>query len=305
MRSFIKACVPTFVVLIGCSSSPQAPSPEIHEGTPQLLQQTTPSSDAGVGVGNLGASAYVHGIAASKFPVGKGVTEKDEFGMHKFVGDQGVFATRPTGLSLGLTNATAAVRQHPGPLPGGASAHNQAVRDYFVNAGLPADQIGSVDIMPAMSVNADLVNNKQFDPKLEFYFSIIRRQVAGVPVRDSYAWARINLDGAVVDESVYWPQIPPSAIADAKDLTKTLADKVAATNFLSKLPPNKAGQLVIHHTPGEWTGAFEATATYDVPDDNPDFKATIHYNANGQRHIFAHEAKGAWGSSPVMPAKTR
>jgi hypothetical protein len=104
---------------------------------------------------------------------------------------------------------------------------------------------------------------------------------------------------------VYWPQIPNAVVANAQAFKAKLADSVSSQEFLATLPPKKAGQLVIHHTPGEWTGAFAAVAVYDAPDDNVDFKATIHYDSTGTKVVMPHEAKDAWGPLPVMPAKSR
>jgi hypothetical protein len=310
MRSYIYTFISVLVASIGCSSSPPAPLPDESnaQGPALRVQQAAAVVDAGTSSTssptNPGAG-FAHKVGLSRFSVGAGSMEKDEFGMHKFVGAQGVFATLPTGKSLSLANADAIVRQHAAPLPGGATAHNQAVRDYFVGAGLPGNQIASVDIMPAMTQMFDVASQKLSPPKLEYYVSMIQRQVAGLPVADSYAWARINQDGAVVEESVYWPEIPATAVADAQAFAAKLADSTSQQAYITALPTSKPGQLIIHHTSGEWTASFVAAAVYDVPDDNVDFGATVHYDSSGNKLVFPHEAKGAWGPLPLMPTKSR
>jgi hypothetical protein len=225
--------------------------------------------------------------------------------MQKIVGDQGVFAALPTGKVLALANYDAVVRSHPGPLAGGSAAHNKAVRDYFVSGGLPEAQIASVDIMPAMMGMADTAKQITHAPQLVCYFSMVRRQIGGVAVPDSYAWARINVDGAVVEESVYWPDIPSTVVMDAVAFAGKLSIDSAEQEFVASLPRRKKGHLAIHHTPGEWTQGFTAAAVYDVADDNVGFGATIHYDSASKKLVLPHEGVGAWGPPPEKRPKVR
>ena len=299
---------------VGCSTS----APEVAQGngesaSPRTLQAVASTADttddaaaSAAATASPAGAAFVHRLSASRFSVGSGHTQIDAGIMHKFVGDQGVFATFPSGMILATSNASAQVRQHGGPLPGGSAAHNQAVRDYFVGAGLPANQIQSVDIFPVVgSLASTNSSGPTPDPTLLYYNSFIRRQIAGISVADSYAWARINQDGVVINESVYWPNISDSAIAQAKSFAALLADDASAAAYSAKLPSKKRGKLVIHHTPGEWPGIFAAAAVYDVPDDNIDFVGIIHFDANGVQAVLPHEAKGAWGPTPVSLPRVR
>jgi hypothetical protein len=270
-----------------CSSSPTEPS-----GT-EAPSVVTPTSTA-VRVG------YVHRIENSRFNVGAAPSQRAEYGMAKIVGDQGAFATRPTGMVIALSNADALVRSKPA-LPGGAAAHDQAVRAYFVAGGIPADQIGSVEPYAAMSnsgFGAASPDEVKEGRKLEYYFSVLQRAVDGIPVADSFAWARLDEDAEPVLESVYWPEIPNAVVEQAKALQARVADATASRSMFSKMPAGAAGAVTIHHAPGVWDGAFTATATYDVDVEGG---KKVHFDGDGNEVVFEHEKEGAWGKSAVTP----
>jgi hypothetical protein len=265
-----------------------------------VTPQTSDASAASTAPQILGPG-FTFQIAASKFSPGSSWIQKSEVGMLKLVGDQGVFATNPTGMVLAISNAAAAVRKRGGPLPGGAAAHDQAVRDYFVSAGLPQDQIDAVEAYPVLGAEippASLPVARSPAGTPLFNYSMIRRQIAGIPVPDSYAWARINQDAAVVCESVYWPQIPQSEIAKAQSLAQSMSNADSAAIYLAKLPSKRQGKVVIRHTPGEWNQGFVALAAYDVEDGSSNSRRIIHFDSDGVRRDLPHELPGAWGPAP-------
>jgi hypothetical protein len=241
-------------------------------------------------------AGYVHALERSKFSIGGKAVSRAEFGMQKSMGDQGVFATLPTGLTLGMPNADATARQKA-PYPGGADAQNKAVRAYFVDAGLPADQISEVVPFAAMHSEgavADGLKGAMGNAKLGYYFSVLRRHVDGIPVADSLAWARLNVDGEVVMESMYWPAIPEAVITKARAAQTRLADPATHSALMAKVPGATEGSLVIHHTPGFYQGAFEAVATYDIAGDGG---KVHHFDITGQAVDLAEERPEAWGKS--------
>jgi hypothetical protein len=209
-------------------------------------------------------------------------------------------------MTLALSNDGAAVRSRA-PLPGGAAAHNNAVRQYFVGAGLPVGQILAVEIFPVVGGGYQrLASGKMVASGLEtllYYRSLIRRQVSGIPVPDSYAWARINQDGAVVAEGVYWPDIPSSAIASAIALSSVLSDASTRAAYMSLLPTRREGRVVIRHSPGEWDKAFAAAGVYDAPDNRQTFLRDLHFDASGLRVDLPFEAEDAWG--PLVPSSPK
>jgi hypothetical protein len=94
--------------------------------------------------------------------------------MHKMIGDQGVFATRSTGMVTALTNADSTARK--GTPIGDDASHNDAVRQYFVQAGLPADQIDSVEDREVVSVPASTGDASQVRT-VQFRYSIITQKI--------------------------------------------------------------------------------------------------------------------------------
>jgi hypothetical protein len=275
--SMILAATLLSIVTAGCSSSVSEPAP-----TGDPAAQATARAPRAMRAG------YVHTVEHSRFDVGAAPSERLEFGMHKVVGRQGVFATRPTGLTLALSNADAATRQK-GPLAGGADAHDAAVRDYFVRAGLPLDQVAGVSPYAVVSVEganpANPAEGLTAPPTGRYYFSVISRQIDGIPVADSFAWARLDADGGVVLESVYWPAIPAAVVEQAKQARNAGAGPAG-------------GRLVIHHPPGEWDGAFDAVVSYDVEADG---SRVSHVGLDSKGLELEHEKSGAWGATASDP----
>lgn len=217
--------------------------------------------------------------------------------MVKLVGPWGVFATHAkTGMVLALPNADAPSRTAP-PFPGGAEAQNVAVKTYFLSAGLPADQVQGVRTMSLMTASGFGASEEPptFQPVTSD--SVISRQYAGIAIADSYAWARLNSNSDVVTESVYWPEIPSTILNEATAFAKNLSDAAWQKAFLAKLPPPANGQLVIHHTPGTWNGAFSAAVSYDVPAGGG---RLLHFSQVGVAFSLPEEQPGAWGSAPSM-----
>lgn len=279
MRTTVLATLSLALLAAACSSAPQEPT----SGSPQPAAPHAAAAATRPG--------YVHALAHSRFDVGASSAERLERGARKIVGQAGVFATRPTGLTLGISNADAPVRRLA-PFAGGAASHDAEVRAYFIGAGLPQDQI--LDVAPYAVVNKVARVGEDLESlhgtKLAYYFSTVSRQIDGVEIADSFAWARLAEDGSPVLESVYWPDIPADVVREAVALKAKLADETFRVAFEAKVP--RPGQLVIHHTPGEWDGAFSATASYDVAEETG--KVT-HFDGEGRRIELAHEAADAWG----------
>ncbi|GMU39030.1 MAG: hypothetical protein AMXMBFR58_37900 [Phycisphaerae bacterium] len=242
-----------------------------------------------------GAAKYLHAFSHSHFAIGGTTTNKTELGRQKVVGPWGVFATHvKTGMTLALPNADAPSRKAP-PYPGGSPAHDAAVKAYFLGGGLPSEQIEGVQVMTSVTGVAPPTDAEALPPpKLEAYFSKITRQVQGIPVAESFAWARINDKGEVVMESVYWPEIPSTVVARATAFAKNIADSTWNSSFMAKLP-NTPGRLTIHHTPGTWEGAFEATVAFDVPRVGG---RVLHFDENGVGFELPDEKPGSWGYTP-------
>lgn len=240
-----------------------------------------PVSRSGAGT-TAGLKEYTHTLSRSRFAIGPSVAQYSEFGIDKAVGDWGVFGTNAkTGMVLALPNADAPPRARSA-LKGGPDVHNAAVRAYFLAAGLPADELGTISVNTKMSAGGSGVDGPS-QWEFESYTSRIGRQHDGVPVADSFAWAQINDLGEVVTESVYWPHIPEGVLVEAAAFKKKLADPAFREAFLAKAP--EGGTLVIHHTPGTWEGSFQAAVSYDVGS----FGQTSHFDAGGAKVVLPTE----------------
>lgn len=238
---------------------------------------------------------YVHDHQRSKFAKGSLLVSRSELGADRYVGEHGVFAFRPqSGLSVGIPNGDSPIAALP-RMAGSAEDHNQAVRSYFVAGGLPDDQISRVDALARMSQSYG--DGTSSTPQLICWNSMVHRQAGGVQVRDSYAWARFNVVGQVVAEGVHWPELPAGVIADAAALSAIAKAPGSLATLRAKLPADlqtTPGEVMIHHTPGEWAGAFVAAATFDMTRNG----RVLHFDKNGVEVQFPNEKRGAYGTPP-------
>jgi hypothetical protein len=291
MRTILSVSVIASMIATGCST-PQSTSIDDVRSSVQAL------TTAGASV-----PGFAHTLATTAFSVGATSAQRDEFGMHKVIGDQGVFATRKTGLTTALANADAQVRQAP-PFPD-AMSHDAKVRDYFVKAGIPTDQIASVANYETVGAPADPKGGIG-QGSVVARFTMITRQIQGIPVADSFAWAELNANGEVVEEQAYWPAIPTSVVQSARALASSVANVSTKTSFEALLPPHRDTKgVVIHHSPGEWDGTPVAGAFYDVVASRESFAATLHADATGSIVTLPYEQPDAWGPMPAAPLKRR
>ena len=176
-----------------------------------------------------------------------------------------------------------------------AAVHTQLVRDYFVNAGLPADQIQSVHANTAFKTSApvDQLTLEPANRQFVSYSSVIARVVSGYFVANSVAWARFNNAGEVVAEHVFWPELPASVVDDARALSATLHDPAAKKAFVAKLPPNlPQGSVGIVHSSFAAAGigkAFVAAAVYDVVIRSSGSASTRHFKKDGTEFRLPEE----------------
>jgi hypothetical protein len=279
-----------FLVMLSCNSTETPPE------TKQGALVATVESDA---------PGYQHALSRSKFAIGDGLNSRSEFGMSKVVGAWGVFATvASTGWAMGLPNATSPERSVP-PLTTSADAHNRAVLDYFVNAGLPADQVDRVAIGTTVGGYAMAMDNfVPSPPELQFYTSSIFRKVSGIKVVESFAVASMNVKMEPAIESIYWPPVPAAVIASAKSLSALVSDGARGPTFLAKLPAGAShGEVVIHLTP-PGGGDAEGIATFDFIDRGSGGGVVRHFLPDGSETLLAAErGKGTVGTPKVAPSQ--
>lgn len=213
------------------------------------------------------AKGYVHSVSSSKFSVGDILEQKNEFGLSKIIGSQGVFGTViRSGWAIGIPNANSQAKKL-GPLTASEEVHNSAARDYFVAAGLPAVQIAYIVAHASMHQGPALGDLVDEPLVFDGFTSVISRQVDGILVSESFASASFNSNGEVVDESIYWPPIPASIMDTAKGFRAHLASPIGKMAFLALLPSGLTqGDVMIHHSFGDPWSSDEMAVAYDVID---------------------------------------
>lgn len=219
-----------------------------------------------------GAPGYQHSLERSHFVTGPQAAEVrrvEEHGFAKVIGPEGTFATD---LRNGLVIAVPTGGANKGEVRGEAATptyvvdptkHNEQVLAYFVGAGVPKDQIGGVHANTYLSSSGSMKDERPAPVRVDGYASCLERKIAKYPVVDSIAWARLDTQGKVVSEWVYWPAIPAKVLADARRLEELVSP--GKTEFLARLPAGlPAGRVVIRHSSATEEGPFEVYASYDV-----------------------------------------
>lgn len=239
------------VFAFGCNSaSPELRSSQSHLETPLASVTTT-------------VAGFNQTYSTTKFQTGGGVSNAVSSGYAKWVGVNGVFGVdSANGSAMGVMNASVAFV----PYGGGRPAHEVLVRSYFVGAGIPVDQIGSVHTNVGASEDGP-----EGAPEVakEFSFSsVLTRAVSGISVAESHAWAQLDVAGNVFAESVYWPALDASVVSDGVALSAIIGNSASAATFLGSLPfptsVSSTGSVVIHHSSQFVRTGFQSVACYDV-----------------------------------------
>jgi len=270
-----------------------------------------------IAAGPGGAAGYQHGIERSHFIVGAGRRSVTEFGFVKVVGSVGSFAVDAVnGAVIALPHARSAEQQKDVWYTLGSHKHDEQVVAYFTAAGIPRDQIGDVHATTSMYASGGERDSSAAQPKIAGWQSILQRVVVGgIPVIDSVAWARLNDEGKVITELVYWPPVPGKAIDDARRLRAKLSDESARAAFLAHLPRDlPSGNVVIRHSSITANGPFEVFASYDVVDHRTSVEYTSpsgssrivlaasvvrHFDIDGNERKLPQERRSPSGDFPT------
>jgi hypothetical protein len=289
------------VMLIACSSVPEG-----EDRGPSQRKVSSAVVDAPKIAG------YVHALDRSAFKPGNGATQSNP-GATKFVGTDGVFLTTGAGLTSAISNYNAPSRTRPA-LTNIGDIHNTRVRDYFVQAGLPSAQIGSIVAHATMHAALDPLTpepNPGEGGVFDWYSSVIYRVVDGFKVPDSFAIARFNVDGDVVSESVYWPEMPASLLDQAKALRSLIS--TAPASFKAKLSSRLQGALpddaslaqdtpyggvVIHHSSGYSGAAAQFRVVFDIFPKG-DFQHVVHVDETGAEVAIWDEGANGPSGAPA------
>lgn len=184
----------------------------------------------------------------SKFVLGTQVHNVLDQDYSRTVGSFGVASIhKKTGYFLAVPNNDSPVRQRP-PIAQIGDLHNARALEYFALLGMPMEQVTRVVSQATMSITVepgqDPMNAKQ---TLVSYTTSIRRIIEGIDVSESFAAVTINIDGDVVSEYVYWPDVRKSTVAEAHNFENTLNGSLQG--YRSKLPEGwrSNGSVMIHH----------------------------------------------------------
>ena len=264
------------------------------------------------------AVGYQHSLERSRFVTGAtGVEQRrvEEHGFSKTIGPDGVFATN---LRNGLVVATQSGGSDKGEAKVGdvrpkagyvidPDKHNSQVMDYFLAAGIPKDQIGGVHATTYLSSSGSAQDARPAPPKVDGYASILERKIEKFPVVDSVAWARMNEQGKVVSEWVYWPAIPAKALADARRLEEMVGSS-GQTDFLARLPAGlPRGRVVIRHSSATVEGQFDAFASYDIVERRTSAGPTGEQNRGDAHQLISVVVRhfDVHGAERRLPQETR
>ena len=172
---------------------------------------------------------------------------------------------------------------------------------YFKAAGLPPEQIGGVHVNTLMA-GGGMVGARSSD-RLVGYYSVVERVVDGMPVGDSYAWARFNIDDDVVEEEVFWPELPSEVRDQIGTSTMKLQDpkqSALLNDAIDKYRPGLGAaqkKLYVFHTNGISSFPFSASVglnvfALDVPGHSRR-SGTLQFDMNGAQIVRDEQLRAA------------
>ncbi len=237
--------------------------------------------------GEAKVAGYAHSIAKSRFSTGSPVnTSIDSSGIERRMGPNGVVALFPNGFFAARPLPESPSKKAP-PLTAHGDAHNAHVLAYFLEAGVPASQLGPVHANALMVATGSVAGDREVQ-HLGFV-SVVDRVIDGFRIEGSFAWAQFNASGDVVAETVWWPPVPAGLVQNAHALKVALTD---STGFSSRIPARFSavpGEVVIHHAAPVGAGWYVATTVdYALPGE----KEVASFDSNGVRVHFSSAAVG-------------
>jgi len=283
-------------VVAACSSTTEGPSasddeapPAANRGSGDVAPNATAGS-RGTGSAAQGSAGYVHNLAVSRFRIGQNpAIEVNAPNLVRWRGSLGAFALDPTnGWTMAVLDNTTAI----GPYVLDQAAHEEKVRSYFVSAGVPADEIASVKTNFMFSGSGG-EGKPSTPPQLESLASVLTRQVSGIPVPESYAWAKMTTEGTVDMESVYWPPVDAATVTEAVGFAEEIKRPSVHAALLSNLPGpvHSEGGVVIHVTHWSVHAKPSAVVTYDAIVDAWPQAPMRHFTADGTEFHLPHERR--------------
>lgn len=267
---------------------------------------------AAVTDGPIAGKEFRHSLSVSRFRIGQVVTQVGEAGVARTVGTFGVFAVeQANGAVLAVPSSPGIPKRNAASIPSvkalttDASIHNARVFEYFRAAGLPTSEVGGMHVTTTMEGSAPIRQRTILPSDSHFvaYTTHLERQIDGIPVTDSQAWASFNANDEVTSEGVFWPAIPAEVVAQAQTLRKLTADAArhnALRSSIQKTMPelgDTAGRVVIAHTPPSYRGPITTVAVYEVTPRG--IGAYVHrFDETGSPVVLAGDAPSGQVDSP-------
>jgi hypothetical protein len=234
----------------------------------------SPGSTPTIGTSGSGASGAAcssnsvlpgasYDISRSRFAFGSMPSAQDAGGFVRWVGSDGVVAIWSDGSVLGIMNGGALESDLPDWSTDSSklAAHTT---DYWLSMGVASCQIANRAILGSGSIGGSVNGGASVTASSQTVG--LSRGINGVPVVESLAVARFNVNDQTTQEAFYWPEIPADVVSTAVTWNNQLGDPNALASYKAKLPADAQGQgrVVIHHTSAGSSSPFQTAATYDV-----------------------------------------
>jgi hypothetical protein len=216
-------------------------------------------------------------VTKSRFAFGSTPVSQNAGGSVHWVGSDGVVAIATDGSEMGIMNANAPENGLPG-WSGSDADLLVHVTAYYGAMGVASCQISG----PSNTYGAG--GSSSGGGTTTTTNAGLQRGIDGVPVSESLAVARFDVDDQTTYEVFYWPVIRADVVTAALALSAQLADPGALAAYKAKLPADAqgTGHVVIHHSHAGSTSPFQAAATYDVIQTTPlDDGGDLYFDANG------------------------
>jgi hypothetical protein len=188
--------------------------------------------------------------AMPQMSLGPSARSSRENGLFKISGEHAVLGQdEANGATMLVPNADAPKRR---PFGASLEEHGEAVREFYLAAGLDATQVSSAQGLVGGSRSARSADDVPIEVGPVEYYSVLNRQIEGIPVPDSFAWAQLAEDGTVIAAGAYWPPIPKTKVLEAKAFAARIASPVEGAQYMRNLPPIESagppGQVSVRHS---------------------------------------------------------
>jgi hypothetical protein len=193
-----------------------------------------------------------------------------------------------------------------GPYNVNESTQSANVKTYFETAGVPSDQVGEVQATYQSGLMGGSVAERapmQFT--LESITPILRRRISGVLVVESEAWAKMNANGDVEMECVFWPSLDKTVVDQAVAWSQSFGNTATHAAFTAKLglAVTREVGIVIHHSDRSVHSQPVAYASYDAVIGSEASAAARHFDENGIEFRLPQEIAPAPTSVPTRSGR--